>query len=287
MPEKQTVKVNAKLNATESDAATNSAGLPKYEYERDRDTNIHISPDVINNCTPHFHNQLEIIAVQTSSQLVQINEKQSILKAGELAIADCFDVHSYTYCDAISTVLILPDRFLTEYKLYKQDRGLATNFIHDRRVYDETFPLLARIPLEKNPLAQKGLINVLLGRILEYTGLSAQKVNSKQDISLIHNILDYIEQHYAEDLSLKSISAHFSYSPSHFSRLFNSFFHYTLADYVNAVRLRKFFELKEKNPDRPLINLILESGFSSVPTFYRLFTKKLGVSPFKYYKTTE
>ena len=35
---------------------------PDYEYARDKETQIHISPDKINNCSPHFHKQEEIIA---------------------------------------------------------------------------------------------------------------------------------------------------------------------------------------------------------------------------------
>ncbi|MFQ9738565.1 MAG: hypothetical protein ACLR06_13155 [Christensenellaceae bacterium] len=43
---------------------------------------------------------------------------------------------------------------------------------------------------------------------------------------------------------------------------------------MSTLRLRKFFELKAQFPDKDLITLIFDSGFSSVPTFYRLFTKK-------------
>lgn len=274
------------LNLKESEACLTKAEQAVYEYERDQETKIHISPNVINNCSPHFHNQVEIIAVQTSRQQIQINNQHTILKAGELAIADCFDIHSYTYCDAISTVLIIPDRYLTEYKLYKQERSLSTNFIRDPKIYGFCFPLLEQIAYEKNLLTQKGFINTLLGKILDCTGLVSSKQKSQQDLSLIHSILDYIETHYKEDISLNGIAAYFSYSPSHFSRLFCSFFHYSIGDYINTVRLRKFFELKERNPDSPLLDMIMESGFTSIPTFYRLFTKKIGISPSKYFKQT-
>ena len=276
-------KIDADKNLKESEAVMDSARSATYEYERDKETRVHISPDKVNNCSMHFHNQVEIIAVQTSQQLVQINNEQTILHAGEMAVADSFDVHSYTYCDAVSTVLIIPDAYLHEYKLYKQDMSLRSHFIRDKKVYDACFPLLKQIAEEKNTLLQRGLIDVLLGRIVSAVGLVHAPQSSRQDVALIHDILTYIEKHYAENITLQSVAATFSYSSSHFSRLFNAFFHCNIKDYINTVRLRKFFELREASPDKSLIELILESGFSSVPTFYRLFSKKLGMSPFKYF----
>lgn len=285
MPNKNKVKINEELNLIEREVVLDTINHPKYEYERDQTQQCHLSPDKINNCSLHFHNQIEIIAIQTSKQQIQINNQKTVLNAGEIAISDCFDLHSYTYCDAISTVLIIPDSFLTEFKLYKKGLKLKTNFIRDHDVFDECFPLLKQIASTTNHLKQKGYINVLLGSLVQATGLASSndKNETRQDITLIHDILNYIEENYAEELSLNSIAAYFSYSPSHFSRLFNSFFHYNLTDYINTVRLRKFFEKKEEHPDANLISLILESGFSSVPTFYRLFSKKFDSSPHKYF----
>lgn len=260
---------------------------PDYEYARDKETQIHISPDKINNCSPHFHKQVEIIALQTSQQYIQINTRQELLSAGELAISDCFDIHSYVYCDAISTVLIIPEAYLADYQLYKGNNRLKTNFVRDRAVFDKCFPLLKQIASASNPLLRKGMVDELLGRIVEAVGVEQTEKESTKELLLIHRILDYLDEHYAEDLSLNTLSDEFGYSPTHFSRLFRKFFDYNLNDYIGTLRLRKFFELKAQFPDKDLITLIFDSGFSSVPTFYRLFTKKMGSSPKKYFTNAE
>lgn len=266
---------------------TSTKDQPNYEYERDKKKHIHLSPDKINNCSPHFHKQVEIIAVQTSKQYVQINARQELLYAGQLAISDSFDIHSYIYCDAISTVIIIPDLYLSDYLQYKGNNRLKTNFVRDRAVYDKCFPLLYQINETENPLIRKGLINELLGRIVEATGIEQAEKGSAKELPFIHRVLDYLDEHYAEDLSLNSISKYFGYSPAHFSRLFRKFFGYTLNDYIGTLRLRKFFELKAREPEKDLITLIFDSGFSSVPTFYRLFSQKMGVSPKKYFTNIE
>ncbi len=279
-------KIDEKLNLKESDAALMKINQSAFEYDRDVNDKFHISPDVINNCSLHFHNQIELLAIQSGNgQPVKINDTEEILYPGDIAIADSFDIHAYTYTDTISTVLIIPSAYLRDFEQYKQKRLLATNFIHDKSVFDKCFPLLKEIVSTDNELIQKGLVNTLLGNIVEATGLSNERTELSHNMNFIREILDYIELHYAENITLANIAAHFSYSPSHFSRLFNNYFRYSITDYVNMVRTRKFFELKETNPNKPLIDLIMESGFSSVPTFYRLFSKKFGVSPLKYFQT--
>ena len=280
-------KIDEKFNLKKSEAAMNSAHSPTYEYKRDQNPNIHILADRVNNCALHFHNQIEVIAVQTSEQTVQINNCQTVLHAGEMAIADSFDVHAYTYCDAVSTVLIVPDSFLSEYKLYKQDMVLKTNFIRDRSIFDRCFPLLKQAADARNPLSQRGYVDLLLGQIVEHVGFIHAPSSEVKDMGLIREVLLYIEKNYNQDLSLQNIASIFSYSSCHFSRLFNNFLHCNIKDYINTVRLRKFFEMHEENPSIPLLDLILESGFSSVPTFYRLFTKKLGMSPLRYFNGEE
>ena len=284
MAELPKAKIDEKLNLKESDAALMKINEAAFEYERDVNDRFHISDDVINNCSLHFHNQLEILAVQTGDgQKVKINDEERVLYPGDIAVADSFDIHAYTYADAISTVLIIPFAFLRDFEQYKQKRHLATNFISDKKVFDKCFPMLKEIARADNELIQKGLVNTLLGNIAEAAGLSDTRSETSSNINFIREILDYIELHYAENITLNSIASHFSYSPSHFSRLFNNFFFFFITDYVNMVRTRKFFELKETYPNKPLIDLIMESGFSSVPTFYRLFSKKFGVSPHKYF----
>ena len=151
---------------------------PDYEYARDKETQIHISPDKINNSSPHFHKQVEIIALQTSQQYIQINTRQELLSAGELAISDCFDIHSYVYCDAISTVLIIPEAYLADYQLYKGNNRLKTNFVRDRAVFDKCFPLLKQIASASNPLLRKGMVDELLGRIVEAVGVEQTEKES-------------------------------------------------------------------------------------------------------------
>lgn len=284
MPKK--TKINT-IQLPPIEIVTSTKDQPDYEYTRDKERHIHLSPDKINNCSPHFHKQVEIIAIQTSKQYVQINTRQELLYAGQLAISDSFDIHSYIYCDAISTVIIIPDLYLSDYQRYKGNNRLKTNFVRDRAVFDKCFPLLHQITEAENPLLRKGLVDELLGRIVEATGIEQAEKGSTKELLLIHRILDYLDEHYAEDLSLNRISGDFGYSPAHFSRLFRKFFGYTLNDYIGTLRLRKFFELKAREPEKDLITLIFDSGFSSVPTFYRLFSQKMGVSPKKYFANTD
>ena len=57
-------------------------------------------------------------------------------------------------------------------------------------------------------------------------------------ISTIMEALNYIDEHYAEPLSLDSISSVFGYNKYYFSRLFNTYIGENLNNYINMVRIR-------------------------------------------------
>lgn len=55
-----------------------------------------------------------------------------------------------------------------------------------------------------------------------------------------------------------------------------------LNGYINDMRLEYAVGLLHEKPDMPIKALVVDSGFSSVRTFYRLFTAKYGVTPTQY-----
>lgn len=92
------------------------------------------------------------------------------------------------------------------------------------------------------------------------------------------NICNYINEHFAEDLSLEDIAERANFSKYHFTRLFKQFTGYSFYKYLN----RKRIECAEKlliNPDISITDVAMNSGFTSLSAFIRMFKQMKGCTP--------
>ena len=93
----------------------------------------------------------------------------------------------------------------------------------------------------------------------------------------LRSILHYINEHYAEPLSLRSLSREFGYSPQYFSKLFHKYMRINLTEYVNIARVNQAKRLLESK--KSIAEIAFECGFGSTPSFYRAYKKVFGSLP--------
>ena len=94
----------------------------------------------------------------------------------------------------------------------------------------------------------------------------------------INRVLDYIETHLGEDLTLEQLARVACFSPFHFHRVFRGMMGEPLQRFIQRVRLeRAAFQLCAK-PRLSVTEIALDSGFASSATFARAFRKEFGMS---------
>lgn len=116
---------------------------------------------------------------------------------------------------------------------------------------------------------------------------SVQSGKQREYVEKFNIVFDYIEHYYMEDISLESAAAKIGFSKFHFSRLFRQFTDTSFYDYLCLRRLRAA-ETLLLDPSLPITEVALQSGFSSISTFNRVFKKFKQCTPteFKeFYKT--
>ncbi len=101
--------------------------------------------------------------------------------------------------------------------------------------------------------------------------------NNKND-ALIEKCLDYINNHYMEDLSLESISKKFSFNPSYFSTLFKEATGVNFIKYLLKIRIKNACELLQKT-DKKIYEIALSVGYRDVKYFNRVFKAEKKMSP--------
>ena len=94
----------------------------------------------------------------------------------------------------------------------------------------------------------------------------------------VQSIIDEIKENCGESLTLSILSRRFGYSEYHFSRMFKEISGMRLRDYMRYRRLA--FALKRvRDTDEGLLDIALDSGFSSHEAFTRAFKEAYGVTP--------
>ena len=66
-----------------------------------------------------------------------------------------------------------------------------------------------------------------------------------KNVSVIADILNYIDKHLGEPLHLSEIAGAFGYNPSYFSRMFNRCVGVSLNQYINFARLDRYMLLEK------------------------------------------
>ncbi len=94
----------------------------------------------------------------------------------------------------------------------------------------------------------------------------------------IRKAIDYIDAHYAEQISIEDISRVSLLSQSYFSYLFKLITNRTFVEYLNTKRVEHAMDLL-KNTDRLVAEICYDSGFQNVNHFNRTFKAAAGLSP--------
>ncbi|MFV0527778.1 MAG: helix-turn-helix domain-containing protein [Lachnospiraceae bacterium] len=144
-------------------------------------------------------------------------------------------------------------------------------------------------------------------RVLGQTAISSFKIGSMESVEEIHRwfkekfllvieiitgeasyspriqkIIDYMKQHYTQDISMESISEAFNLHKVYVSRIFKEETGKSPTTYLNELRIHKALELL-RNKENSISDVIYQCGFNNPQNFYYIFKQMTGMTP-KYYR---
>lgn len=122
--------------------------------------------------------------------------------------------------------------------------------------------------------------------ICDYCSLLLQSLSDlhgKHYSSVISRAVDYINQHYSEEVTLKMVADEVNKSSSYFSCIFKKEMNVNFNEYLNQVRIRKAKELL-RMPDAIIYEVAEQTGFHDYKYFTKVFKKLCGCSPTEYIK---
>lgn len=252
--------------------------------------------------TTHWHDEAELTLITSGNCQYQINLIDYEVKEGDILFISPLLLHSIslgtsdeflseTYVfhmnflggnstDICSTryltpmvnqELLIPCLITPEHPIYLSLRKI---FNQINSLYDES--------VMGYELALKSLFLQAVFLLLQYS-----KKNLNPDIKAssekLKSVLDYIELHYAEPISISELAKLCFFSDYHFMRFFKKHMNMTCMEYINNLRLEKSVELFEQG-NSSILDVSLSVGFHNLSYFHRAFKKKYHMTPLSFIK---
>ncbi|MBN8853146.1 MAG: hypothetical protein BGO55_13570 [Sphingobacteriales bacterium 50-39] len=150
------------------------------------------------------------------------------------------------------------------------------------RLKDKCFELPKLPPLKKFILLMQILQE--LSESSEYRLLCEQKFSCDLDPGYrerINKVYKYIDAHYREKISLSDVAGHLCMTPEYFSRSFSKIMKKSFFEFLNEYKISRSCKLLIET-DKPISEVCYDSGFESIPFFYRQFKKFKNCQPKQY-----
>lgn len=123
---------------------------------------------------------------------------------------------------------------------------------------------------------------VIIHRHFEHYTAENDQVSKKYNTPILDRAMFFIEEHFAEDISLSDIVAASGLSPTYFGIVFKEINGVTPWEYVQMKRVELAIEKLTRKEYDSMLELALDCGFNNYATFNRVFKKHTGVIPSKY-----
>ncbi|ULO06115.1 helix-turn-helix transcriptional regulator [Paenibacillus sp. 19GGS1-52] len=121
-----------------------------------------------------------------------------------------------------------------------------------------------------------------MGRIQELQREAIAPENNEKQIK-VYEIIDYLQTHYGDKLTLAQLSESFYISSTYLCRLFKQTTGFTIIEYLNYIRIQKAQQqLRESNAK--VTQIAEDTDFDSIAHFGRVFKQIAKRSPLQYRK---
>lgn len=253
----------------------------QLETSRDSSDYFHVEKYISDGYYAHFHRNPELYCVFHGHVGVTVNGKKTVLDTGDAVFIDSLQIHSYECEDRAEVAFILMgSSYMQSFNNLYPNQSPPT-LLSDKQRNKKLFELIEMLSPKRcdfTSLERIAYTNLIMHLIVsEYGTIPKQKKEVRRGIYILTEIIQYIYDHYSDDLSLTSIAEQFGYAPLTISKLFSQYVKIDIRSFIGNVRIQRVFELRQMPEyyDKSMLELSSLCGFNSVSSFYRAYRKSL------------
>lgn len=227
--------------------------------------------------TKHRHNCIEFIYFLEGKAAISAADQDMALSLFELVVYPTAVQHQefldtryhqsiiclHLECETGNTL----DRF---FKLKDEDGKLRWIFKRICEAYHDSNPY--------SEIILKDLVNLLIDALAMISG----KLHSEKS-SLPEKCLQYMQEHYADEVSMESLADKLFVSTSYLNRIFKRQYKITPIKYLNLYRIEIAREMLVQT-DYKMSTIAAAAGFEDARNFSKVFKKTTAMTPGEYRK---
>lgn len=231
----------------------------------------------------HFHDFFELYFLEAGERYHMIRDKLYLLKAGEFVLFPPRVMHHSYGADNVFFKRILlyfqPEQ-VSSRRMLEHFSGEAlicsvdssTRFgIH--RMMETLFE-----EQENGGLCSEEYMQTTLNLLLLTIMRKAQPVETIKEKNIMADVIQYLYDHYAEDITIENLSQAFYLSPYYLCRKFKETTGSTIIRYLNTTRILNAQRMMLET-GKNFTQISKETGFSNLTHFNRVFKSVTGMTP--------
>ena len=241
----------------------------------------------------HGHSDMELGILLDGAMTVYVDQNRYELQKGDIYLINRYQLHSFS--NPVGQNIILAFQIHTDFyrTISRQLEFLRfqQNIFRDGPIYKQLYPLLtqcAKYYFKPNEFSEVKCSSLFLDalyvliRNVPYLVTNEREYSSAQNNALrINRITEYILEHHQEHITLDDIASMENISPYHASHFIKKMLQISFQEYLNNVRFDHALQLIHQT-NLSILDICLESGFSSSHYLNRMFVKTFGCTTKEY-----
>lgn len=247
----------------------------------------------------HFHNYLEVGYCHYGNGIIQFAEKETPYHAGTLTFIPkniphrtCPVPEEHNRKQKWEYLFIDTDRILKKVfedapeKYTKMQKNLSREVLvldsSKNALAVELLQMIIEETQQKKYHYKYAVLSLAFNFLLFFDRLntldSGDELSHSDAMDYVRKIINYMEQHYTEDIKAKDFAKSCGLSETHMRRIFSEYTNMPPSEYLNVVRINKACELLAHG-STSIEEVARSVGYPVLSTFLRNFRKITGLSP--------
>ncbi len=241
----------------------------------------------------HWHEEIEILYPLNGEIHLTLDGKKHLIPAKHFAVIESSQVHSTYSPNKTSMFLCIHitkkelESYLPNIDLYRINcfpEAITNEQFTEYRQICELLESLTRLYMQNSPtyaLEADGILMQLLAHLLRsFSTITSLQLSDMDQLSRdrIQTVISYVDEHYAEPISLTDICDELGLGKEYFCRFFKKNMNLSFLHYLNEVRLAHAYQ-DLQTTDLPIAEIMEQNGLTNQKLFNRTFKELYGCTP--------